>query len=180
MSIVYSLRSTGLLLLLLSRFSCVRLCATPRTAAHQDPPSLEFSRQEHWSGLPFPSPVHESEVTQSCLTLSDPMDFSLPGSSVHGIFQARVLQWGAIAFSDWPTRDHKYILWGFLLQALMFYLSHWDLWLELIFVNGVKNQHTFFIIRTFIEKNILSSLLYSHFCSYRLNVSVPPKFMLKL
>ena len=42
----------------------------------------------------------ESEVTQSCLTLSDPMGCSLPGSSVHGIFQARVLQWGAIAFSD--------------------------------------------------------------------------------
>ena len=43
-------------LLLLSRFSRVRLCATPQTAAHQAPPSLGFSRQEHWSGLPFPSP----------------------------------------------------------------------------------------------------------------------------
>ena len=42
----------------------------------------------------------ESEIAQSCLTLSDPMDCSLPGSSVHGIFQARVLEWGAIAFSD--------------------------------------------------------------------------------
>ena len=41
----------------------------------------------------------ESEVAQSCLTLSDPMDCSLPGSSVHGIFQARVLEWGAMAFS---------------------------------------------------------------------------------
>ena len=41
----------------------------------------------------------ESEVAQSCPTLSDPMDSSLPGSSVHGIFQARVLEWGAIAFS---------------------------------------------------------------------------------
>ena len=41
----------------------------------------------------------ESEVTQSCLTLSDPMDCSPPGSPVHGIFQARVLEWGAIAFS---------------------------------------------------------------------------------
>ena len=50
-----------LLLLLLSRFSCVRLCATPETAAHQAPPSLGFSRKEHWSGLPFPSPMHESE-----------------------------------------------------------------------------------------------------------------------
>ena len=41
----------------------------------------------------------ESEVAQSCLTLSDPMDCSLPGSSIHGIFQARVLEWGATAFS---------------------------------------------------------------------------------
>ena len=46
---------------LLSHFSCVRLCATPQTAAHQAPPSLGFSRQEHWSGLPFPSPMHETE-----------------------------------------------------------------------------------------------------------------------
>ena len=50
-----------LLLLLLSRFSGVRLCATPKTVAHQAPPSLGFSRQEHWSGLPFPSPMHERE-----------------------------------------------------------------------------------------------------------------------
>ena len=50
-----------LLLLLLSRFSHVLLCVTPQTAAHQAPLSLGFSRQEHWSGLPFPSPVHESE-----------------------------------------------------------------------------------------------------------------------
>ena len=50
-----------LLLLLLSRFGRVRLCATPETAAHQATPSLGFSRQEHWSGLPFPSPMHERE-----------------------------------------------------------------------------------------------------------------------
>ena len=42
----------------------------------------------------------QSEVAQSCLTLSDPMDCSLPVSSVHGIFQARVLEWGAIAFFE--------------------------------------------------------------------------------
>ena len=47
----------------------------------------------------------ESEVAQSCLTLSDPMDCSPPGSSIHGIFQARVLEWGAIAFSMGKTRD---------------------------------------------------------------------------
>ena len=50
-----------LLLLLLSHFSRVRLCVTPKTAAHQAPLFLGFSRQEYWSGLPFPSPMHESE-----------------------------------------------------------------------------------------------------------------------
>ena len=135
-----------------SHFSRVRLYATPYTAAHQAPPSLGFSRQEHWSGFPFPSPMHEnekrkgnrsvvsdslrphglqptrllhpwdspgknagvgchsllqclkvkteSEVAQSCPTLSDPMDSSLPSSSVHWIFQAAVLEWGAIAFAS--------------------------------------------------------------------------------
>ena len=57
----YSCLENPMLLLLLSRFSRVRLCATPQTEAHQAPLSLGFSRQEHWSGLPFPSPVHESE-----------------------------------------------------------------------------------------------------------------------
>ena len=54
-------QGTALLLLLQSRFSRVRLCVTPEMAAHQAPPSLGFSRQEHWSGLPFPPPMHESE-----------------------------------------------------------------------------------------------------------------------
>ena len=47
-------------LLLLSHISRVRLCATPQTAAQQAPLSLGFSRQEHWSGLPFPSPIDET------------------------------------------------------------------------------------------------------------------------
>ena len=51
------------------------------------------------SALPMLSYKSESEVAQSCPTLSDPMDCSPPGSSIHGIFQARVLEWGAIAFS---------------------------------------------------------------------------------
>ena len=50
----------------------------------------------------------ESEVAQSCLTLSDPMDCSLPGSSIHGIFQARVLEWGAIAFSAFHMLASQY------------------------------------------------------------------------
>ena len=61
----------------------------------------------------------ESEIAQSSPTLRDPMDCSLPGSSVHGIFQARVLEWGAIAFSDvyynhdqirFGTKDQSYSL----------------------------------------------------------------------
>ena len=47
----------------------------------------------------------ESEVAQSCLTIRDPMDCSLPGSSIHGIFQARVQEWGAIAFSYFKLKD---------------------------------------------------------------------------
>ena len=59
---------------LLNHFSRVRLCATPETAAHQAPLSLGFSRQEYWSGVPLPSPMHESEseVAQSCRTLRTP------------------------------------------------------------------------------------------------------------
>ena len=114
-----------LLLLLLSRSSRVRLCATPETAAHQAPPSLGSSRQEHWSGLPFPSPMHESEseVGQSCPTPSDPMDCSLLGSSIHGIFQARVLEWGATSFSKMQANiihmcfEHQFWLHHFLLAV---------------------------------------------------------------
>ena len=83
-------------------------------AAHQASPSLGFSRQEHWSGLPFPSPMHESEKwkwSHSVVSDSiDPMDCSLPGSSVHAIFQAKVLEWGAIAFSESSIKQHKFIM----------------------------------------------------------------------
>ena len=74
-----------LLLLLLSYFSCVRPCATPETAAHQAPPSLGFSRQEPWSGLPFPSPMHESEKWKwSHSVVSDPQQ-------PHGLQPSRLL-----------------------------------------------------------------------------------------
>jgi len=74
-----------LLLLLLSHFSRVWLCATPQTAAHQTPLSLGFSRQEHWSGLPFPSPMHESEKWKwSCSVVSDSL-------RPHGLQPSRLL-----------------------------------------------------------------------------------------
>ena len=75
----------GFILLLLSRFSRVRLCATPQKAAHQAPPSLGFSRQEQWSGFLFPSPMHESEKWKwSRSVLSD-------SSWPHGLQPTRLL-----------------------------------------------------------------------------------------
>ena len=104
-----------LLLLLLSRFSRVWLCATPQTAAHQascpwDSPGKNTGVGCHFL-LRCMKVKSESEVAQSCPTLSDPMDCSLPGSSVHGIFQARVLEWGAIAFSEWDTTQPQKKKW---------------------------------------------------------------------
>ena len=58
----------------------------------------------------------ESEVTQSCGTLSNPMDCSPPGSSIHGIFQARILEWGAIAFSV-TVLGRVQIDWGLLFKS---------------------------------------------------------------
>ena len=59
--LIFNKGGKNMLLLPLSRFSRVQLCATQWTAAHEAPPSLGFSGQEHWSRLPFPSPMHESE-----------------------------------------------------------------------------------------------------------------------
>ena len=79
-----------LLLLLLSRFSCVRLCVTPEMATHQIPPSLGFSRQDHWSGLPFPSFMHCMKVKSekwkwSCSVMSDSL-------WPHGLQSTRLLR----------------------------------------------------------------------------------------
>ena len=93
-------------LLLLSHFSRVGFCATPSTAAHQAPLPWDSPGKNTGVGCHFllqcMKVKSESEVAQSYPTLRDPMDCSLPGSSIHGIFQARVLEWGAIAFSVVP------------------------------------------------------------------------------
>ena len=93
-----------MLLLLLSRFSRVQLCATPYTAALRLPCPWDSPGKNSGVGCHFllqcMKVKSESEVAQSCPTLLDPMDCSPPASSAHGIFQARVLEWGAIAFSD--------------------------------------------------------------------------------
>ena len=103
-TIIKKFSSHGLLLLLLSRVSHVRLCATPQMAATRLPHPWNSPGKNTEVGCHFllqcMKVKSESEVAQSCLTLSDPMDCSLPGSSIHGIFQAGVLEWGAIAFSD--------------------------------------------------------------------------------
>ena len=87
----------------LSHFSHVWLCPTPQMAAHQAPHPWDSLGKNTGVGCHFllqcMKVKSESEVVQSCLTLRYPMDCSPPGSSVHGIFQARVLEWGAIAFS---------------------------------------------------------------------------------
>ena len=105
--------------------SHVRLFAAPWTVACQAPPSMGFSRQEYWSGLPFPSPgdlpdpgiepgspasqadalpskppAAAAKSLQSCLTLWDPIDGSPPGFPVPGILQARTLEWVAISISS--------------------------------------------------------------------------------
>ena len=91
-----------------SLLSCPTLCdpidSSPPGSAI---PGILQARTPEWVAISFSNAWKwkvkvkgESKVTQSCPTLSGPMDCSLPGSSIHGIFQARVLEWGAIAFSD--------------------------------------------------------------------------------
>ena len=75
----------------------VTLC-DPVDGSPPGSPSLGFSGREHWSGLPFPSPVREREVAQSCPTLREFVDCSPPGSSVPGILRARTLEWAAIDY----------------------------------------------------------------------------------
>ena len=81
-------------------------------AAHQAPPPWDSPGKNTGVGCHFllqrMKVKSESEVAQSCPTLSDPVDCSLPGSSTHGIFQARVLEWGAIVFSSLDTIHQQY------------------------------------------------------------------------
>ena len=128
---------SSMLLLLLSRVSCVRLCGTPQTAAHQAPLSLGFSRQEHWSGLPFPSPMHESEneseVAQCSPTLRDPMDCSLLAPPSIEFSKARVLEWGAMSFSMFKyERDLFATTW--FIACCIHTLKHFSLTMNLILV----------------------------------------------
>ena len=93
----------ALLLLLLSRFSVSDSVRLHRWQPTRLPRPWDFPGKSTGVGCHFllqcMKVKGESEVAQPCLTLSDPMDCSLPGSSIHGIFQARLLEWGASAFS---------------------------------------------------------------------------------
>ena len=105
-----------LLLLLLSRFSCVWLCATPTRQPTRLPRPWDSPGKNTGVGCHFllkcMKGKSESEVAQSCPTLTDPMDCSLQGSSVHGIFQARVLEWVAVSFSPDTMRELKWEEWA--------------------------------------------------------------------
>ena len=112
-----------LVTLLLSHFSRVQLCATPQAAAHQAPPPWDSPGKNTGVGCHFllqcMKEKSENEVPQSCPTFS--MDCILPSSSIHGIFQARVLEWGAIDFS---SQSHSYFQlfvtpWTVACQALL-------------------------------------------------------------
>ena len=115
------------LLLLLSHSSSVRLCVTPQMAAHQALPSLGLSRQEHWSGLPFPSPMHESGKSKcSRSVMSDslwppglqptrllcPWDF--PGKSTRVGCHCLLHQYALTAANEetgWLWQDEPKLLW---------------------------------------------------------------------
>ena len=102
---------TLVLLLLLTCFSHVRLCATPETAAYRLPCPWDSPGKNTAVGCHFllqcMKVKSESEVSQSCPTPSDPMDCTLPGSSVHGICQATVLEWVAIALQNQISFDDR-------------------------------------------------------------------------
>ena len=127
-----------LLLLLLSRFSRVQLCATHRRQPTWVSPGKNTGVGCHFL-LQCMKVKSESEVTQSCPTLSDPMDCSPPGSSVHGILQARVLEWvtsvfllvfkaqhSGSSFSWQKNPNLRSPLWGFDLLFLGETLSNCD------------------------------------------------------
>ena len=83
--------------LLLSHFSRVRLYATPWTGAHQAPPSLGFSRQEHWSGLPFPSPNRCVVISNYCFNLKFLMIYDVEHLSIC-LFAISVSSWARYLF----------------------------------------------------------------------------------
>ena len=100
-----------LLLLLLSHFSHVQLCATPQTVAHQTPPSLGFSKQEYWSGLPFPSPtIVWPQVNKQRHYFTN----KGPSSQGYGFFSGHVWMWELDYEESWTPK--KWCFWTVVLE----------------------------------------------------------------
>ena len=154
-----------LLLLLLSHFSHIRLYATPQTPAHHAPPSLGFSRQEHWSGLPFPSPMHEGEKWKWSRSV-------MPNSlQPHGLQPTRLLRpW------DFPGKSTG-VGCHFLLQLRNIIFTKICFFLKLVFTEsahvyghpceyeGVKGSFMSQILMTLSQpKNTFPHLMLSMLC----------------
>ena len=123
-----------------------------------DQPRQHIKKQRHYFVNKGPSSQSESEVTQSCPTLCDPMDCSLPGSSVHGIFQVIVLEWIAISFSrgsSWPRNqsqvsrivDRHFTIWAteVLISARSLLKYFVTCFLELYFLSFLISFTCFFL-----------------------------------
>ena len=114
-----------LVMLFVELLSHVRLFVTPWTVARQAPRPWNSPGKNSGVGCHFllqcMKVKNESEVAQFCLTLSDPMDCSLPGSSVHGGFQARVLEWGAIPFSRGSSRSRNRTFVSYIGRQILFH-----------------------------------------------------------
>ena len=134
-------RFSGLLLLLLSRFSRVRLYATPQTAAHQAPLSLGFSRQEHWCGLPFPSPMHEREKWKWSRSVVSATPWTAAYQAPPSMGFSRQEYWSGVplpslsqgwrvfknAFSNWQTsRNRIFLLFSAWSPAYFLPLALWN------------------------------------------------------
>ena len=120
-------------LLLLSHFNRVQLCATPEMAAHQAPQSLEFSRQEHWGGLPFPSPMHESETWKwSHSVVSD-------SSRPHGLQPTRQEYWSGVPLPS-PVGLHRTVQFSF------FSVTGWGIGLVHVILSGLPWKWTEIIL----------------------------------
>ena len=126
-----------LLLLLLSCFSRVQLCATPQTAAHQDPPSLGFPRQEHWSGLPFPSPMHEKGKVK-VKSLIRVRLLATPWTAAHqappSMGFSKQEYWSGVPL---PSPIISLRLFKFMITELMMPSNHLILWCSLLLLPSV-------------------------------------------
>ena len=151
-----------LLLLLLSCFSRVQLCA-PTDAAHKAPPSLRFSRQDHWSGLPFPSPMHESEKWKwSCSVVS-------VSSWPHGLQPTRLAHpW------DFPGKSTG-VGCHYHPKAVSSWeeLTCWHYWVLLNF-----HEHGIFLCSFISLNSFMKVLLFSSYKSYAYFVRFKPKYFI--